>query len=225
MRLDIPFTTQANNRHRNDCAAACIASLVGIDIDAVLAVLNLPENTPYHVQHILDTLRHFGLHGRYTRPTTLPMIQIALKEQYPIICLVDYAQVPPPYRATDFAGAHWVLVTGSDGPDLWLHDPLHPTDGHRRWPASVLYGAMFSHEKRFLPHQSIVVAKAYPLVDLSREMGQAVAAQMNLTVREMREELTIAHAYLEQLYAALGVPGTGDEAQGHALAAILQLKK
>lgn len=90
MKLDIPFITQTNNSIRNDCGPACVAACVGIQIEAVINVMNLPANSYFSVQDVLTALRHYGLRGRYTRPITIPDIHHSLSQRQPAISSTSY---------------------------------------------------------------------------------------------------------------------------------------
>lgn len=224
MKLDIPFISQLNNSTRNDCGAACLASLVGLPLDDLLARIKHPPNAPLSVQNIQDGLRHFGLHGKYTRPLTLPAIREALAERQPVICLVHYGVLPEAVRLTDFRGAHWVLITGQDETDFFVHDPLSPAEGHRRWPAAALDDALRSRNTSNLPQQGVIVARAFPVANENVLAFHNLAQQVRQSAHELRQELAIREHYLMQLYEALEIEGSGPEAQGHALSAILRLK-
>lgn len=225
MKLDIPFVSQTGNKTRNDCGAACLASLVGLPLDDVLASVKHPPNVYMSVNDILRGLRHFGLHGFYARPLTLPAVREALAMRYPVVVLVHYGVLPQPVRVGSFRGAHWVLITGKDDDalDIFVHDPLHPTDGHRRWPAAALDEAMRSRNTSNLPQQGIIVKHPYPVRQEAAAAFQQLSAELNQTSRQMREALAIQQSYLQQIYNMLGVEGEGETAQGLALSAILRL--
>lgn len=225
MKLDIPFISQTSNTIRNDCGAACVAACVGIQLDAVLQVMDMPPHSYFSVHHILTGLRHFGLYGRYVRPITIPQIHHSLSQRQPVICLIHYGMLPADLRVGSFRGAHWVLVAGREETDFFVHDPLHPTTGHQRWPAAALELALGSRNTSNLPWQAVVVAKEYPLLNENAEAHKALVAMVRQSVHQLRDELAIKDAYLMQLYEALGVPTDNpDAAQGLALSAILRQK-
>ncbi len=166
MKLQIDFVSQQGNQHRNDCGAACVAMLTGSSIDDVLLVANQPPNKPLHVRDIMAVLRAYRLPSEYVRPLHLPDLRGWLDNGNPVIALVGYGELPPDQRATDFDGAHWVLVVGHQEETYLVHDPLWPgqAGAYRCWKESVLGAAMLWPGNN-MPLQGVVVKRPFVVTE------------------------------------------------------------
>ncbi len=239
-KLDIEFVSQAGNMYKNDCGAACLASLSSLSIEDVLSRANLPLNQELRFHDLYAALQHFGIPFRYENSLNTEALRTAIDAGNPVILLLVYGRLPIELRASSFTGRHWTLVTGYNEAGFLVHDPLRTAaeGGHQHWPTEDLIAAMRDVSQGNLPNQGLVIKKQYRKVTgpdragiLERTAATAAElAQETQRLAEAAERLDQDRAalaiHLEQIYEALNVEGkAGDpEAQGRALHKLLHLK-
>jgi hypothetical protein len=215
MKLQIPFVTQQQNRHRNDCGAACVAMLCGVTIERVLAVAKQPQDAPMHLSGIMTALAAYRAPREYVEAVTLPAVRRWLANGNPVIALVGYGRLPAAQRAIDYHRNHYVVIVGylPDGSFL-IHDPLWPDErgAYRVWSEAEL-GDAWGNPVYAKPWQGIAIRRPYTILE-------ATASDVLPLVVEVAEQR--AGVYLDKLLNAMDIaPGRLEERVGHALARIV----
>lgn len=239
-KLDIEFVSQAGNMYKNDCGAACLASLSSLSIEEILSRANLPLNQELRFHDLYAALQHFGIPFRYENSLNTEALRTAIDAGNPVILLLVYGRLPIELRASSFTGRHWTLVTGYNEAGFLVHDPLRTAaeGGYRRWPTEDLIAAMRDVSQGNLPNQGLVIKKQYRILADPKQPGilertAATAAELAQETQRLAEaaerldkDRAVLAIHLEQLYEALGVEGkAGDPgAQGRALHKLLHLK-
>ena len=216
MKLNIDFVSQQQGPGErpilNDCGPACLAALTSLPLEKIYQAASLKPGDMMHMSQMLDTLTALRVPREHIRPLHLPDARRWLANGNPIVALVNYGRLPRQLRATDYAGNHYVILTGYE-PDgsFWVHDPLWPGEAgaYRRWPDAQL-GEAWANPIKAGGLQGIVVQRPFPVLEAT------TADVLPLVVDESNRQATV---YLHQLLAAMGIePGPLDERVGHALA-------
>lgn len=132
--LDVPYKKQfgdsTNDDRNNDCAAACIAMLLGfegvnITVDEVTAVINQPEGL-VHFRHLIPAIEKLGFKSEVRQGQRLSNILRSLNDGRPMMTLVNYAWLR---GSEDYQYGHFVVPIGYElvGNLLTLivHDPYN----------------------------------------------------------------------------------------------------
>lgn len=219
MKLDVDFVSQQQEPGQrpisNDCGPACLSAVTGLPIEKLYQVASLTRGDMMHMSQVLDALAALRVPREHVRPLHLPDARRWLANGNPIIALIGYGRLPRELRATDYAGNHYVILTGYE-PDgaFWVHDPLWPggVGAYRRWPDTAL-GEAWANPVRAMPLQGIVIQRPFPVLEAT------TADVLPLVVDESNRQAAV---YLQQLLAAMDIePGPIDDRVGHALARIV----
>jgi uncharacterized protein YvpB len=145
VRLSVPFLTQIGSAGipgsgSNNCGPASVAMSInffGNSVtvnDAAIAIRNGPNNagngtTNFKEIKTTNYLARYGLHP--VSVSTYSEVQSELALHHPVIILVNnntYRYLsPPPYSNNNggwFTTAHIIVVTGYDGTNVYINDPL-----------------------------------------------------------------------------------------------------
>lgn len=218
MKLDVDFVSQQQEPGQrpilNDCGPACVSAVTGLPIEKIYQAASLKPGDMMHMSQMLDALAALRVPREHVRPLHLPDARRWLANGNPIIALIGYGRLPRELRAADYAGNHYVILTGYE-PDgsFWVHDPLWPggVGAYRRWPDAAL-GEAWANPARAMPLQGIVIQRPFPVLEAT------TADVLPLVVDAAGQQATV---YLHQLLAAMEIePGPLAERVDHALARI-----
>lgn len=222
MKLDVNFVSQQQEPGErpilNDCGPACLSALTGLPLEKIYQAAKLKPGDMMHMTQMLDTLTALRVKREHIRPLHLPDARRWLANGNPIIALINYGRLPHELRATDYAGNHYVILTGYE-PDgsFWVHDPLWQggAGAYRRWPDTVL-GEAWANPIKAGPLQGIVV---YGAAGRPFSVLEATTADMlPLVVDEAEGQ---ARNHLQQLLDAMAIePGPLAQRVDQALARI-----
>lgn len=132
--LNVPYKAQygdtTNDARINDCAAACIAMLMGfegvdITVDEVTAAINQPEGT-VHFRYLIPAIQTLGFKSEVRQGSQLVDIIRSLNEGRPMMTLVNYEHLR---GNADYRYGHFVVPIGysfeSQTLFVELHDPYN----------------------------------------------------------------------------------------------------
>lgn len=132
--LNVPYKKQfgdsTNDDRVNDCAAACIAMLLGFEgiektVDEVTAVINRPEGT-VHFKYLTPAIHTLGFKSEVRQGTQLTDILASLNAGKPMMVLVNYEHLrgSAVYRYGHFVVPIGYKVSGQTL-TLVVHDPYN----------------------------------------------------------------------------------------------------
>lgn len=146
-KLNVPYRSQWDtdaDKHSADCGPTCLAMMlnylqISMTPDAVYNYNNLPEKKDGDYTNFTDLARVARANDLQTtysyKPTSRQPVQraAAFKNLFanidagkPMLVLVSYA----PWRkitGNQFSGPHFVVVSGYDDANIYIHDPLFGT--------------------------------------------------------------------------------------------------
>ena len=135
-KLAVPYRSQGDQDARfatTDCGAACVAMLLeGFGrfekIDDVFRSTGKAHNEFLSRQDMINAAAGFNLNLRRYNVGSQNFLKNSIDKNKPLIALIHYAAWSKPNSGVDtqsnFASAHFVVVTGYDGNDVFIHDPL-----------------------------------------------------------------------------------------------------
>jgi hypothetical protein len=134
--LAIPYRSQSDpdaNFATTDCGAACVAMLLEgfgnfVKIDDIFKATNRPHNVFLSRGDMIKAAGDFNLGLRRYNVGSQDFLKNSIDANKPLIALVNYKAWSDPGSGvstqSSFKSAHFVVVTGYDGNDVFIHDPL-----------------------------------------------------------------------------------------------------
>ena len=135
-KLEIPFRSQRDSDALyapSDCGAACVAMLLQaygmqVTIDNVFKATGEAQQNFLSRGDLRRAARHFHLAMSRFSNGDQAFLKARMDENKPFIALVNYQAWSKPNSGvqtqSSFAKTHFVVVTGYDGDDVFLNDPL-----------------------------------------------------------------------------------------------------
>ena len=135
-KLEIPYRSQRDSDALyapSDCGAACVAMLLEafgmqVSIDNVFKATGRPQQKFLSRGDLIIAARDFHLDLSRFSNGDQDFLKEKIDENRPVIALVNYAAWSKPGSGvptqSSFAKTHFVVVTGYDGSDIQLNDPL-----------------------------------------------------------------------------------------------------
>ena len=140
VKLDVPYISQWDETamtHRADCGPTCMAMILNAGkppsqystVDR-LYQLYLPEKAPGDFTtrpNLLEIGQGEGLAMEKkefsNREAALKELHTLIKQNQPFVALINYAKWKD-VTGINYASGHFVVVTGFDGDNVYVHDPL-----------------------------------------------------------------------------------------------------
>ena len=135
-KLDVPYRSQVDpdaSLATTDCGAACVAMLLGaygknVKIDDVFRATNQPPDQFLSRGDMIKAAGDFQLVLRRFNIGDQDFLKRSIDNDKPFIALIHYKAWSKPNSGvptqSTFDSAHFVVVTGYDGNDVFIHDPL-----------------------------------------------------------------------------------------------------
>ncbi|HSG26478.1 MAG TPA: C39 family peptidase [Anaerolineales bacterium] len=135
-KLAVPYRSQSDQDARlatTDCGAACVAMLLeGFGrfekIDDIFRSTGRPHNAFLSRGDMIKAAAGYNFALRRYNVGSQDFLKNSIDKNKPFIALVHYAAWSKPNSGVDtqsnFSSAHFVVVTGYDGNDVFIHDPL-----------------------------------------------------------------------------------------------------
>ena len=138
--LAVPYRSQEDPDAKlatTDCGATCVAMLLDaygnfVEIDKVFKETKRPSNEFLSREDMIKASNKFGLRLHRYNFRDQNFLKRSIDNNKPFIALIHYeAWVDAGLtQSKTFKSAHFVVVTGYDGDDVFVNDPLYW--GHRR---------------------------------------------------------------------------------------------
>ena len=135
-KLAVPYRSQGDPDARfatTDCGAACVAMVLeGFGrfekIDDIFRTTGRSHNEFLSRGDMINAAAGFQLSLRRFNVGSQTYLKNSIDKNKPLIALVNYAAWSKRGSGVDtqsnFASAHFVVITGYDGNDVFIHDPL-----------------------------------------------------------------------------------------------------
>ena len=138
--LAVPFRSQSGPDAQfatTDCGAACVAMLLEgfgsvVKIDDIFKSTNRPHNVFLSRSDLINAAGDFNLSLTKFNNGSQNFLKQSIDANRPFIALVNYKAWSDPGSGVSvqvkFKSAHFVVVTGYDGDDVFINDPLFTPD-------------------------------------------------------------------------------------------------
>ena len=133
--LNVPYRSQGDpdaTFATTDCGAACVAMLLEgfgnkVTIDDVFKATNRPKDVFLSRGDMIKSANVFHLGLRRFNVGSQDFLKRSIDNNKPFIALIHYlawSKRGRNFTQSNFKSAHFVVVTGYDGNDVFVHDPL-----------------------------------------------------------------------------------------------------
>lgn len=133
-KIPVPYWSQEDvgtKGFANDCGPVCVKMLLEwagkaqhIQPDRISREIGLAprgKGSFAGMNQLIFAASKYGLKLQHKRPVTVPQITDEIAAGRPVLALIHYGSISN--RQAKFNGGHFVLVTGYDDANLYLHDP------------------------------------------------------------------------------------------------------
>jgi len=223
--LNVPYRSQSDIDAQfasTDCGAACVAMLLEgfgqtVKIDDIFITTGKSKNEFLSRQNLINAAGKFNLKLRRFNIGSQKFLKSSIDQNKPLIALVNYGAWSKPGSGvptqSTFSSAHFVVVSGYDGDDVFINDPLwrgaQREQGHNKKMTYAQFASAWGTAHTFpgnpdfaglipteiMPEQEQHVVPQVTEAEINRILAWAFMNNQNVTATELAERL-VADVFL-----------------------------